>query len=301
MKICDLLESDDFHQKILLQYVESPSSTNKHLLQNNWDTLIDHYPNDDSIVYRGLNFNTEESYNKFVNSLPTVTTDTITSWTSSYDEALVFASIAPQNLEQMSLDKAISIYNKEKEKEKISGFAGVIISMRVEKGQGIDIGKSKVSLEDEILLPSGTYKVAHNIIQSYKNEIATSDINNIVHNEPIDNSKAKYILLNRHDELSTESFKKLFDVLWFEPKFNITVKYNIVTETHDVNLIMKFPDFVFKYRTLFPETIQKIVNKNVRNFIEDVNTEHKAITGSLSNYDNIGFNAFRYIQKNIGR
>lgn len=238
MKINDLYESKPLNA-LLFNYVENPSITNKYAIVDAWESLIKKYPNEAQTVYRGINFLDRKTYDEFINNMPYYSPNSITSWTTDYNQAVDFATVSPCNIEQMSPNKVKNLIKQREEKDNVCGYAGVILSMKIEFGVGVDVGLSGASIEDEIILPSGVYNVNYTTQHSYKSMLSSSNINSEVQSATKkDKEKLLYILINKHKELSFSSFVKLFNFLWVEPRYKIINEYDIVMEKQRIALMV---------------------------------------------------------------
>lgn len=121
-------------------------------------------------LYRGLNFNTEKDYKKFLESIKSgyYIEHNLSAWTTDEKQAKQFAVTKPSYMEFMSPENWAEISNQYKVKERITGFIGVILKINIKPNQGIDL--KDFSSEDEVLLTDGKYKILDiKKILSYKN------------------------------------------------------------------------------------------------------------------------------------
>lgn len=188
-------------------------------------TLAQRYPVDQpTIIYRGLNFATKELWEKFQNAIKsgTMETGSISSWAPNPEEAESFALTKPTYFLDKELMQAET--EKSKNKEMLSGYRGVILKTTVDKGQGIDVRKSKHGHESEIILLPGTYQVAiHEVVKRFKDQLedGDTDINREIlsmGNEDLYGEKKKtkffhYIMHHHINELSDEARHHLFTLM----------------------------------------------------------------------------------------
>lgn len=182
-------------------------------------TLVDRYPIDKPIeVFRGINFRSKERFQEFMETISDgiLKTNGISSWTFSYKDASQFAVTQPTyflNSELMSAEA-----EKSRNKEWISGYRGVILQTTAEPGNGIDVRKSRVGHEPEIVLVPGEYHVRVHQLKKYADQLADkdTDIDSVImgkHGEQLeiaDNSFRDYVLHHHLSELSDSSKHHLF-------------------------------------------------------------------------------------------
>lgn len=303
MKIKHLLENDEALINSLSSYVDNPTVYNRMAINNAWYDLVELYPNHKGTLYRGINFKNKDDYQKFLKNLPQYKTENITSWTHDYDEAYMFAKVAPQSIDFMTPEKWEELSKKDKHGEKVSGYGGIVLSLSIESGVGIDLGKSGVSLENEVLLPSGRYNVSYKEVFSFKRELSDIDVNEVVKNmNTIDKEKLEYILINHYDVLDLTSFSRIYKMLWETPKFNITKSYNVVTEHYDVKLNLKYSPTLLKHMNVFPEKIQKSIKESFSSTLEDIQRKLNDIINNIdSEYELYGFNILDHIKRKVSK
>lgn len=146
-----------------------------HIIQE----LLKDYPSDSGIIYRGMNFSTSDAYEKFLAQFKgadqtQLTFTGVTSWSKHEQTAHQFAITQPTyflNLEVMRAHDEM-----QKQKERLSGHRGVILSMSISQGEGIDVDASGMGHESEVLMPPGTYTVRiHKVIKKYADQLADAD------------------------------------------------------------------------------------------------------------------------------
>lgn len=142
------------------------------------DDAIKEYGNTSAItLYRGLNFDTKEDYDKFMKSIKggVLRTKSLSSWSPSKSEAETFAVTKPSYMEFMTREKMAMISAQRKSGERITGYRGIILKTKIGKGKGVDLRRFKNQAESEVLLPDGTYKVTYEEILSYKDQFNNQD------------------------------------------------------------------------------------------------------------------------------
>lgn len=301
MKINDLTESNQRNllKGILTRYVQNPSHSNKNNIINAWDSLVKEFPNEEATLYRGLNFSNSKEYKAFVEKLPIYSTENITSWSDDYYEALVFAKVSPQAIEQMTPEKWEQLSKQKEKGEKVNGYGGIVLSHHAPYGVGIDLGKSGVSLESEVLLPSALYNVDHEEILSYENEFYNKDINSII-KDISDKNRIEYIIKNRNEELTDSSFSAIFDKIWVEPDYKVIKDYSVVTESYNISLKLKYNPFIISNLELFPMGIQNYVKDKFRSLLRDIQEKVKKIKNDTDgSYDLYGFDVLQKISRKL--
>lgn len=284
---------------ILTRYVQNPSYSNKENIINAWDSLIKEFPNKEATLYRGLNFSNSKDYKSFVDKLPIYSTESITSWSDNYHEALVFAKVSPQAIEQMTPEKWNELSKQKEKGEKVNGYGGVVLSYHAPYGVGIDLGKAGVSLENEVILPTALYKVDHEEILSYENELYGKDINSIIE-DITDEKKIEYIIKNKNEELTDSSFSLIFNKIWIDPEYKVVKDYSVVTESYNISLKLKYNPFIISNLTLFPTSIQDYVKDEFKSLMNDIQEEVEKIKNETDDsYDLYGFNILQNISRKL--
>ncbi len=125
-------------------------------------------------AYRGLNFATQEDYEKFlILNQRFLTTKQPSSWSFSKKEAEVFAKTRPSYMEFMTKENIALLDKQEKEGEGITGYRGVILATTVKPNQGLNLTRTKFSAEEEIILPPGRYELFVENVLSFKDTLHT--------------------------------------------------------------------------------------------------------------------------------
>lgn len=142
------------------------------------DDAIKEYGNTSALtLYRGLNFDTKEDYDKFMKSIKggVLKTKSLSSWSPNKSEAETFAVTKPSYMEFMTKEKMAMISAQRKSGERITGYRGIILKTKISKGKGVDLRRFKNQAESEVLLPNGNYKVTYEEILSYKDQFSNQD------------------------------------------------------------------------------------------------------------------------------
>lgn len=249
------------------------------------DELVEKYPFDGGVVYRGLNFHDKEQYDKFIentNGGTLLHTGSITSWTQDEKTTYPFAVTRPTYFLNRELMQAED--KKNRERDFMIGHAGLVLETIVKPGKGIDVNKSKYGKESEIILVPGTYE-----IKIHKQYIPfMRSIND-------ENFKKKFMSINTISEREDDHQAKMFNHIMFHYKefddemkhhlFGLLVKnvtkiqYGVeVTEAADWNdskwpKIEVYwnvpPTFFIYYSMLLPEDA-KIIDDQLDQVIESI-------------------------------
>lgn len=159
-------------EQILKQYVSD--TRNSYLIERNFDEILKYFPNDNKeVIYRGLNFYTEDEYNDFIKSIKSgiCKVNSISSWTTSKNIAVKYAKSRQFYMDAYTPDmaQALDLALKLRTKYDVAGFRGVILTTAIEPNIGIDVRKVS-NIEQEIILPKGMYKVKVADVLSYKDK-----------------------------------------------------------------------------------------------------------------------------------
>jgi hypothetical protein len=190
---------------------EMPISDNETL-----EGLLKRYPlEEDTTVYRGINFNSRLSYNKFMkkfNAVGGYKAYSATGFSKEKQTAEGFAN-SPKSF-FMDKDVMAASAKKGDERERLSGYCGVLLTYVAKAGSVIDVNASKHGVESEILTMTGELiKCDVTFIPNYKSMIKLDniDINKYVQdsNETYD-GLLNFILKNHSEKLNNISSEHLF-------------------------------------------------------------------------------------------
>lgn len=180
MVIDDILTESESADKWLSNY--TLQNLDKWPSESIMQTLIKKYPLDNpTVVYRGMNFDTQEEYEKFIEKfdktgMATLSFNGISSWSTSITTANQFAITRPSYYIDWSVVNADS--KREKEKEYIIGYRGIILKTTAIPNKSINVNKSKHVKENEIILIPGTYQVQiHKQIKKFADVIDNGEEN----------------------------------------------------------------------------------------------------------------------------
>lgn len=257
MKIHDLFEAVDWKdiknpaKRWLAKYTyeNTDKNPNDYIISE----LIKKYPAESGTIYRGINFYTKKLYDDFIQKFngkksAILKFDTISSWTRNENDSEQFAVTQPTyNMNYI----VMSMYQKQQErKERLSGYRGIIISTNIQDGVSIDVDKSDLGHESEIILPKGSYTVSiHKIIKKYEEELSDKNttVDKVIQNTKSledaykENSFFKYVMHHHLDSINSKSRDHLFYLFkpnQYEPplvqhsiygndKYGIEVNFNI--------------------------------------------------------------------------
>ena len=259
MKIHELLEAQDYQRiadpslKWLAQYTYE--NLNKwpgaYIVQD----LLQRFPCDAGTIYRGMNFYTQEKYDEFMSQFKGAQTasiefGSITSWAHTESGAEQFAITQPTYF----LNREVMVAHGEMtaSKERLSGYRGIILSTQVAAGGGIDVNKSGVGHESEVILPPGVYTIhVHKLIKKYAHQLADKDvdINQVILNMNAADVKRSrsdaytlfdYVMHHHISELNSAARAHLFNL--FKPDMSKPIFVHTVepvatwgkTDTHKV-------------------------------------------------------------------
>lgn len=248
-------------------------------------------------IYRGLNFDTKEEYDKFMSSVSDghiSLENRVSSWTRSFRTAKTFAKTKPSYMEFMSKEKMKLISKSSKEHEYVVGHIGVILEIDIDKNAGIDTKRTDFNAEDEIILFKGRYECKIHQLLKNSDRIAKYGISGLLKEiedlKITDESEIQTILRkitsDYKDKLSIDD-KKFFsnrflkDIPHFSFKFkkkNDSIFNPVAKDTIDLYLdqspLMDFDLGIFEKNSL-NEYIEKCRNSHkkvleeLRKFIID--------------------------------
>ena len=158
----DQEEVDDILDKYVIDYNTSHLRDDEFL-----EDAKRYYPNEKPLrIFRGLLFQTESAYKRFIDSIKSgyIATDRATSWTKSKDVAEDFATHEKNLSNSVAMGLYLSIKRDRRLYDKIDGYKGVVLVTNIEPGQGIEL---EIGGEAEVLLPPGRYKISRYEFQSY--------------------------------------------------------------------------------------------------------------------------------------
>ena len=157
-------------------------------------------------VYRGMNFDDKEDYDKFINDLKSnqgvLSFGSITSWTRNKGTAEQFAITRPTYY--LSRELMMAHDEMSKNRERMIGYRGIILETVVGVKQGIDTSKSRHAKEDEIIVIPGKYKIRiHQEVKKFKDIMDDRDetLESILEN----------VLKEKQEGKLSEYYRKFYD------------------------------------------------------------------------------------------
>lgn len=220
------------------------------------NSLINDYPNKSGVVYRGMNFTQEESYREFIELFNKtngkLTFNVVTSWSSDPGTAKQFALTQPTY--QLNLAVMTAHDQQMKQRERLSGYRGVILKTTLPAGVGIDVDSTGVGHESEIVLPTGTYQTEiYEEIKRYKHSLEDKDtsIDEVILKTTLESLRSRstehsffdYVIDHHGQELSPKAQKHLLKL--FGPKPEVPLFSSSVLR--DTNYFTKKPWVTFDY------------------------------------------------------
>ena len=106
------------------------------------------------VIYRGLSWDNQLDYDKFIESIKdgVLTTDRLTSWSPDYEVAHKFSTSRSEYINgENTSDNTIKDIKTE--------LLGVVIKTTINPGSAIDIRKFSDKSESEVLVVPGKYKI----------------------------------------------------------------------------------------------------------------------------------------------
>ncbi len=285
MTIKQLLTEDQYSIDRLKKYVNDPTYI---FSSDTLNRLIDDFPFDGGVVYRGMNFLDQKSYENFVKDIQDgkLKTATLTSWTRDRDTAHQFAITRPtyhfNNILAAAEKVRIDIGDY------MIGYRGLILKTRVQPNIALDVNKSGVAAEDEVILPPGTYTVeieSEEIPYKYKfadnqkinNQILSFDKNNFSESQK---NLLLFVLKNKSPEdLSAKTKKHIFNLL-YESNRNSKLAYDIskkssfsaIDHRNTVRISMGFNPILLHYINIFDQIDRNKLIKDCDTVLKNIIT-----------------------------
>lgn len=269
----------------LKAYIKDPSK--KHWLIDYADELLDLYGNSTPLkLYRGLNFDTKEDYDKFINSISDgkiKIVNNASSWTRSISTARQFAKTKPSYMEFMSSEKMKLISKAQKEREYVVGYRGVILEIDINKGEGVDTKETPFAAEDEVIIFKGEYKCKYHELKKNSDRIKEEGLESLLdeiekaqesgdkHKKDYNETLLQKIIHDHRDEL-TDKMKAFFGRRFLKnvPGFGYGHKFkNLYSEKNDKLEITLGKSPIIAYgEDLFSK-------EDVKKYLADSYKEHK--------------------------
>lgn len=304
---------------VLKRYIDNPSIGNRAGVANNQEELLKRYGNKKKLrLYRGLNFDTKEDFDNFIDTLndgEITISSRATSWTRDKETAEQFAQTKPSYMEYMSREKMQQISTQEKELEYVVGYRGVILEIDVDQGQGIDTSLTDFKAEDEIIITKGTFKCKYHSVLKNSDRIKQmgiqallNEITSKVKMNNRDHTLLSKILRDHRDQL-TPDMKRILAKYYLFDKPKPKLSYTIVTrDGHSYSDIR--PRFHEKGTLLIDLRVPKILmtdidlflKSDIEQYVSEYKDEHKKVIQEVlkiveeSNYEQIVHTTNSFLQ-----
>lgn len=172
------LIAEGYHEDLLHKYAHSDDFyMYKGDISDNFPELVKKFPYKGGRIYRGLNFSNVREYMAFRRSIRgnVLTQDGMSSWGKTVETGRTFAK--SRMVHQLNAMVA-SMYDPN---ERVMGFIGIILAVDVSAGVAIDVNASGGGVEDEVILPKGSYKIVDiQYEKKWKHLLSKIDINSEV-------------------------------------------------------------------------------------------------------------------------
>lgn len=310
MKFIEYLKESEENGPLTL--LKAYVKNNKAKLSNSTvKTLIKEYPlEEDSVVYRGLNFDSQEEYDVFIDQIKNgyIKTDGPSSWSRSKGTARQFAKTKPSYMEFMSAASMMGIKNSKDAHEHVVGYRGVILKTTAKMNECLDVNKTPFDAEDEILIPAGKYKVEYEDLLKSSDKIKKYGIKKILDDikdtDYKDNAEVKDLIdrishFNGH-ELDDKQKEKIASIVLKLPFTNAEQLYDtggnnpIVIGT---NIIIHEPLYKYFPKELFNENIIKKYDEEFAARILNIFERAKSINSKVGEDAIINWDTFDEFNK----
>lgn len=174
-----------------------------------------------TMVYRGMNFRTQEEYEQFRDSIHDGVLEIggVSSWGLTREDARQFALVRPTYFPDRETFAQEKIARENG--EDLRGYRGVVLSTTLQPGQGIDVNASGKGHESEIIALPGSYRITVEDIKTYHEQVQDGSLNisrfianvtaeNI--NDKENNSKLHHILKTKMTLLTSKDRMHLFKI-----------------------------------------------------------------------------------------
>lgn len=288
-----LLESTDALD-ILDEYLLDPLKAYK-ITPSVYKELLKDYANDKELtLYRGMNFATEKDYNKFIEDIKDnkISIKSISSWTRHKQTAIQFAKTRPSYMEYMDERDMELISKATKENESVVGFRGVILKTTIKANTALDVNKTEIAKEDEIIIGPSELKIEAEFVYKNSDRIKNEGIDAILKkyldkDEDTDYSMIINILDNHSDKLTDENKKQIGSyILHIDDERNIinVSTQESLTKKNNIEIIVRlnYTHYLEKYKDVFlkedienyKKIVGKLLSKNLDKIL-DILKDHK--------------------------
>lgn len=257
-------------------------------------TLLNDYPFDGGVLYRGLNFNDAEQWEKFkeeTHDLTKLDTGSISSWSTDRGTTESFALTRPTYFLNHELMQAES--QKNKNRDYMIGHVGVIIKTRVAKGVGIDVNKSNHGKESEVILPPGVYNIEVDtkhipFVKSINSENVKKEFMSIdsIDDHKISGKKFAHIMFHYKEfdkemqdhlfKLILEPFKELKLIVEVSDQFNFSGDWRKgkLAKVPQIEIHWNIPGEFFVFYDLLTPTDKSKVDKIVQAALKQIDKKY---------------------------
>lgn len=198
--------------------------------QKTFDLLCRRYPVEEpTAVFRGMNFSTKEDYDDFMTMIADGVLDTngtATSWGRTPSEVENFALTRPSYILNRETMQAHD--DARRRGEVVTGYRGLILRAVVGPGQGIDVNKSRVGHESEIITRGKIAVTIEQVLKTYQDLVDDEEMDFDAAAEREDTDSRSYhggmtaYVRDRHVErLSAVTKSKLFQREYKAPEIKI--------------------------------------------------------------------------------
>ena len=210
-------ELDYYDERLKNHVVQEMPIRNK----ETFEILRKRYPNKKPLkLYRGINFRTVEQYMNFMQSIEDnkgYKARGADSFSEDQRTVLDFALTQPTYF--LNEELMVAEDEKRQNKERLSGYCGVIVEIEVPSNYVVDVSSSGFGIEDEAIVePSKVYPCKINLVESYRmicNKESFS-VNDFIEKEfdgNFNDEFFQYVLHHHKNEFSAQSRQKLFNDL----------------------------------------------------------------------------------------
>lgn len=270
MKFIEYLKESEENGPLTL--LKAYVKNNKAKLSNSTvKSLIKEYPlEEDSVVYRGLNFDSQEEYDEFISKIKNgyIITDDPSSWSRSKGTARQFAKTKPSYMEFMSMSSMMGIKNSKDAHEHVVGYRGVILKTTAKKNECLDVNRTPYDAEDEVIIPAGKYKIEYEDMLKSSDKIKKYGIKKILDDikttDYTDNNEVKDLIdriahFNGH-ELDDSQKEKIASIVLKLPFTSAEKTYDVSGDDPVVigtSIIIHEPLYKYFPKELFNDDIIK--------------------------------------------
>lgn len=199
------------------------------------DDLLERYPNQiNRKVYRGINFNDKEHFDKFIEATANGYYEShgISSWGPDNRGVRNFALTQPTYF--LNREVMMSHSDAQNRGEEVTGYRGVIISTTLQPGEAIDVDSSGLGHESEYILPPGKYRIEIEQIKRFDHQLADNEttLDKLVLNATTTSDKGlRFVIRNDPSKLSDVAKHHLFGLfftkkmIWLHPPEEVNHKW----------------------------------------------------------------------------